>query len=350
VCPAHPGHRMGDLSLEDPMAPGRREGCSECSFLPPSPSTPAQTHAGSDSVFSFVSSHVSSDQQWLRHHGELAVGSGCMRSEQYCLAMHTDFGPLDQDKTTNQDYALAWKQHAISMRDPPSLIIAIADGVTSSFLSELASALVCSVAVRTLAEHVDDESVTPQRRIENAVTAAASAVSATVAELGRNPSGTCPPGIYPITWRYMLQYGRLFQTTLTLAWFDGHWLRVGVVGDGGMLWWDDRVSRICVEAQCDLATQEVHALGPAVEQPVVLDRYVDREMTRPFTCALFTDGVGRGIGASHALLLDELSSPESESADNPAERFIQRAIAGGGVEFSDNLTLAVLRVVKCFNA
>ena len=62
---------------------------------------------------------------WLAERGELLVGSGTAVSPRpysgesghhvpmvgvrgFSVSIHSDFGPVDQDKTTNQDYALAW--------------------------------------------------------------------------------------------------------------------------------------------------------------------------------------------------------------------------------------------------
>ena len=42
-------------------------------------------------------------------HGKLIVGSGCFRAGRLSASIHSDFGPADQDKPTNQDYTLAWR-------------------------------------------------------------------------------------------------------------------------------------------------------------------------------------------------------------------------------------------------
>ena len=88
----------------------------------------------------------------------------------------------------------------------------------------------------------------------------------------------------------MLRRGLLLQTTLTLAWLDGCMLRAAVIGDGGLLWRTEEPVRMCVEAQCDLTTEQVHALGPAGEEPVILDCYVERELSPPFGPPQKVDG------------------------------------------------------------
>ena len=48
---------------------------------------------------------IRENQSWLADRGETIVGSGCFRSERLSGSIHTDFGPEEQDKDTNQDYA-----------------------------------------------------------------------------------------------------------------------------------------------------------------------------------------------------------------------------------------------------
>ena len=55
-------------------------------------------------------------------------------------------------------------------------------------------------------------------------------------ELARDPEASCPEGQFLSTWKYILKKGGLFQTTLTLAWLDGDYFRIAMVGDGGALW------------------------------------------------------------------------------------------------------------------
>ena len=56
-------------------------------------------------------------QAWLAERGETIVGSGCFRSGQFSGSVHTDFGPEDQDKDANQDYAVAWLPRDERLRD-----------------------------------------------------------------------------------------------------------------------------------------------------------------------------------------------------------------------------------------
>ena len=93
----------------------------------------------------------------------MIVGSGCFRcGPAFRLSIHSDFGPADQDKATNQDYALAWRPAATGDRRRLRFVLALSDGLTNSFRSECASALACWVAVRALIEAAD--AAAPKRR------------------------------------------------------------------------------------------------------------------------------------------------------------------------------------------
>ncbi len=62
-----------------------------------------------------------------------------------------------------------------------------------------------------------------------------------------------------------------------------------------------------------------------------------------FLCALFTDGVGRGIGKNPLTLLDELDGRHAAGEENAAQWFIERVVRERPKEFDDNVTLAVIR-------
>jgi hypothetical protein len=91
-------------------------------------------------------------QAWLAERGETIVGSGSFHAGRMSGSVHTDFGPKDQDKTANQDYVLAWRPRTAQGRKSPRFVLAMADGLTTSFRSECASALACWVGLRALVE------------------------------------------------------------------------------------------------------------------------------------------------------------------------------------------------------
>lgn len=290
---------------------------------------------------------IHGSQTWLAERGETIIGSGSFCSDQLSGAIHTDFGPEDQDKDDNQDYAIAWLPQDEKTRDRFRLVVALADGLTASFRSEWAAALVCSVAMRALAE--GDPSLSPTDLARHAFNEAGQNLGRLADDLARDPEASCPPGQFVSTWKYILRKGVLFQTTLTLAWLDRHFLRVAMVGDGGCVWRNYRspadgpptFDRVL--AKCDLDRHTVCALGPADRTVREFDCWHEEKITGPFLCALHTDGVGRGLGLNPVALLDELVQLESPDEENAAREFIERAIRDRPRSFDDNLTLAIIR-------
>jgi hypothetical protein len=290
---------------------------------------------------------IRGSQAWLAERGETIVGSGYFCSAQLSGSIHTDFGPEDQDKDANQDYALAWLPHDEETRKRFRFGLALGDGLTASFRSEWASALVCSVALRALAE--GDPDLAPRELARWAFDEAGRSLGRLADDLTRDAVASCPPGQFLSTWKYILRKGALFQSTLTLAWLDGHFLRVAMVGDGGGVWrsyrapGDGQPPADCVLAECDLDRHTVCALGPADRNVREFDCWHEQEIGGPFLCALHTDGVGRGLGRNPAALLDELEKLESRGEENTSRLFIERAVQERPRSFDDNLTLAVIR-------
>lgn len=285
-------------------------------------------------------------QAWLAKRGEVLVGSGSFRSEQLSGAVHSDFGPADQDKGTNQDYALAWWPAANGDRRRLRFVLALSDGLTNSFRSECASALACWVSMRTLIE--TGRAAEPKELARIAFNEAGLTIGRLADELARNPEASCPEYQFLSTWKYILKKGGLFQTTLTLAWLDGDHFRIAMVGDGGALWRgcdrsDSRQSTDRILAACNLDSHQVHALGPVDRCVREFDCWHEEKLNGPFLCALSTDGIGRGLGTRPLKLLDELESLHAAGAENPAQRFIENAIQQRPKDFDDNLTLAIIR-------
>jgi hypothetical protein len=290
---------------------------------------------------------IRGNQGWLAERGDMIVGSGCFRLGQLSGSVHSDFGPEDQDKDANQDYALAWLPHDEKTRRRFRLILALGDGLTTSFRSEWASALACSVAVRALAE--GDPGLQPRDLARFAFDEAGGSLGRLADELAREPETSCPPGQFVSTWKYILRKGALFQNTLTLAWLDQHFLRIAMLGDGGGVWRsyrappDGQPPNDRVLAQCDLDQHQVCALGPADRTVRELDCWREVELNGPFLCALHTDGVGRGLGVNPMALLDDLDELQTAGVENAARRFIEQAVEDRPQDFGDNLTLAVIR-------
>ncbi len=286
-------------------------------------------------------------QAWLAERGEILVGSGAFRSGRLSAAVHSDFGPTQQDKAANQDYVLAWRSASDDSASHPRLVLALADGLTTSYRSECASALACWIAVRGVVEAV--RTIDPQGLARFAFDRAGHTIGRLADEWAREPEASCPTGQFLSTWKYILAKGRLLQTTLTLAWLDHDKFCLAMVGDGGALWRDYRgpgrirTAADRVLAACDLENQQVFAVGPADREAYEFDCWHEESLNGPFLCALSTDGIGRSQGAIPATLLDELEAISASGVENPARQFIDQAIRDRSEDFDDNLTLAVVR-------
>jgi hypothetical protein len=290
---------------------------------------------------------IRESQAWLAERGETIVGSGCFRSGTLSGSVHSDFGPEDQDKEANQDYALAWLPHDEETRRRFRLVLAMGDGLTASYRSEWASALVCSVALRALVE--SDPNLSPRDQAKRAFDEAGWSLGQLADELARDPEASCPPGQFLSTWKYILRKGVFFQSTLTLAWLDESFFRVAMVGDSGAVWRnyrapsDSQQGEDRVLAECDLNRHQVCALGPADREVREFDCWREERLNGPFLCAIHTDGVGRGLQGNSTALLDQLEEFRAAGVENEAGRFIERAVEERPQKFDDNLTLAVIR-------
>lgn len=89
-------------------------------------------------------------EECLSARGTVCAGSGCLSWSTGKLTMHTDYGRADQDKDTNQDFALAW----VAADDQDGSVrwaIALADGVTSSWYAEYGAEIACWTALAAVA-------------------------------------------------------------------------------------------------------------------------------------------------------------------------------------------------------
>jgi serine/threonine protein phosphatase PrpC len=282
----------------------------------------------------------------LSRRGAIVIGSGHFSLGRLSGSVHTDYGPLGQDKgPNNQDYSLVWLPRAANTESRLRLVVALADGLTSSFRSEWASSLACWAAVRAVIEnHSVDH---PKQLAKLAFDAAGLAIGRLADVLARDPQASCPPDQYLSTWRYILHRGLLLQTTLIVAWLEGDCLRMAMVGDGGSLLREyDPISRPTsdhVLAQCDLETEQVHALGPASRCLQDFDCWIEHAAKPPFLWVLHTDGLGRGLANEFDAMLDDLGSRCVAETQNLARHYIEEVMAQRPADFADNLTLAVIR-------
>lgn len=294
-------------------------------------------------MFQGLDEVVRKSQTWLEQRGKSLVGSGCFRCGPLFGSLHTDLGPPTGDKSsTNQDFALAWVPADASGH--LRLVLALADGLSSSFRSEKAAELACWVALRSL---VQESPVRQSRDLaQSAFNAAGLAISRITTGLIADPSRSHPKDEirFRSTWKYILENGRLLETTLLLAWLDQNCFYMAMVGDGGGVWRELRVSGNSDDflAKCDPSTHDVNALGPHCPSVTEFDCWCQQDISQPFYCALYTDGIGRGVNSCPSDLLDELQRFQATDVGNPAEEYIKHVIDQAPQAFPDNLTISIV--------
>jgi hypothetical protein len=274
----------------------------------------------------------------LRRHGSVIAGTGAFNWKDGMLAIHTDFGPAGQDKEENQDFVLAWTPD-----DDKSTIdwaVAMADGVTSSFLSGDGARIACSAGLTALI--TDEESRNWRERARRAMNAAGTALGEVADEILIDPDRFRPAEEFDSTWRYLLREGRFLQTTLSLVWSEGRRLNVAIVGDGGVIT-DGYGSELTeVTELIDEATNRVHALGPNNRIVSEFDFADSIELLGTGVVAIFTDGIGRGITQCPAELFEVIRNEQQSSDGQMARRIVQELMTRRPMDFEDNLTLALV--------
>ncbi len=281
---------------------------------------------------------LDSDRLALRTLGLLAEGTGVADTGVTRIELACEFGPANHGKAAvNQDFAIAW--HAHELGRGPDWAIAVADGLTSSFWSERAAALACLAGVRSLTSGI---SVAAETRAKSAFAAASDAIADYADALRDDPGSTHPKGEVPFvsTWKYMLGKGTLLRTTLALAWFEGGRFSLASVGDAGVIWREEGEEAIL--AACDLETENVYALGSLRDDLPDWDAWTQKTPRSAFQVALFTDGIGRGLGADPTSLWREVGRAGGPDGRNRAAEFLDRACRDRPLDYADNLTLALI--------
>lgn len=274
----------------------------------------------------------------LTSRGSVIAGTGAFSWKDGMLAIHTDFGPASQDKEENQDFVLAWTPD-----DDKSTVdwaVAMADGVTSSYLSGEGARVACSAGLTALI--TDEDSQDWRRRARRAVDAAGIAIGEFADEILTDPDRFRPAEEFDSTWRYLLREGRFLQTTLSLVWSESRRLNIAIVGDGGVIT-DGYGSELTeVTELMDEVTNRVHALGPNNRIVAEFDFADSLALQGTGVVAMFTDGIGRGITQCPAELFEVLRSEQSVSDGLMARRIVQELMNRRPLDFEDNLTLALV--------
>ena len=217
----------------------------------------------------------------------------------------------------------------------------MADGVTASFQAELGAELACRASLARLLGHNGEADA----KARDAANAAGDAIGRVVDVITQNPEQYQPEGLFASTWKYMLREGLLLQTTLTLAWLEQDKCHLAIVGDGGaaVQFRDGRQRDRLVLAAPNTETSRVHAIGPGNRHVDDFDVWETLAANELSLLAIYTDGVGLGIGPDASLLFDQLEERRDISQEpNVAERLIQEWIRTRAGDFDDNLSLAIV--------
>lgn len=151
----------------------------------------------------------------------------------------TSCGARDSEKTRNED-AVRWI--FLKTEAGPVLLLALADGVTSSSCGHWASRVACAAALKAmhgpaLEAYGQKGEVAKTEQLSSVIEAGLAGADASLAELlGRlraEPERywSLDEEPYLATWRYVLERSQVFQTTLCLAIVDASGVIIGTIGD-----------------------------------------------------------------------------------------------------------------------
>lgn len=274
----------------------------------------------------------------LSERGNLRVASGTLPWSGGLLAIHSDFGPPEQDKDANQDYVTAWSPGELKREDGAAWVVAMADGVTSSYFAEIGAEVACRVG---LARIVSGKGHAHEKARE-AMNAAGDAIGLLADAIEGDADEYRPEGEFSSSWRYTLREGLLLQTTLTLAWLEGDEFNLAVVGDGGAAIRRNG-ERGEILADVNEETNRVHALGPRNRHVSEMDHWEQIAGDHLALVALYTDGIGRVLGVDAEDLLDQIEAARRTcDGRNTSESIIHELMRIHNTELEDNLTLAVV--------
>lgn len=274
----------------------------------------------------------------LKRPGSVITGTGAFNLKNGMLAVHTDFGPAGQDKDENQDFVLAWKPDGD--KSTIDWAVAMADGVTSSYLSGEGARIACFAGLAALI--TDEKPQNWEERARRAMDAAGTAIGEFAEEILTDPDQFRPAEEFDSTWQYLLREGRFLQTTLSLVWSESGRLNVAIVGDGGVIT-DGYGSELSeVTELMDEATNRVHALGPNNQVVLEFDFADSLELSGAGVVAMFTDGIGRGITQCPAELFEIHRHEQPINDDQMAQRIVQELMSRRPFDFEDNLSLALV--------
>lgn len=282
---------------------------------------------------------INASRQILVSCGMVFENSASFRTSQQSVSIHTCLGPQQSGKSVNEDAALA---ACFEDGFPIKWACALADGVSSSLLSEVGSQVATWKALASLVE--DRRWTTPKSRALRAVHAAQSAICQLAVALKEDlvELKYKPTYLPAAAYRHIVNRQTCFQTTLCLVWCDGKSIYIASVGDSGALQSTDAQS--CIKLFFpDLEVSHVNAISPAIDK-VKLDQWQKISAANTLL-AVFTDGVAKGLTEQHGNQLPPAFSLQKAFSRGNAEDCLIELVASTSEEAADNMTLLITRPV-----
>lgn len=275
--------------------------------------------------------------------GRVRVMSGSISGRGGTLYGHSNFGPRDLDKDRNEDFVLLWAPSPGAPRSSPDWAVAVADGVTSSYRSDLASELACWSSLASVVRSTAKEM--PSDTGLNAIHSAAASLRAAGRMFGSHAAQWRPADEFASAWAYRLASGVFLQTTLTVAWCrrdDVHLVRVG---DGGATLLEPTEpgspGRVQSLFDVDTETHAVQAIGPVVSGCILPSDQLSLSLPHGSVLAIYTDGVGRHVQQQPLALFERFEKVCGHHSDTEkmAGSVIQQLLASDAESLQDNLSL-----------
>lgn len=298
---------------------------------------------GSQSIDRSIRRISRRDRRLLHRAGRVRVMSGSLSGRNGTLYGHSDFGPRDLDKDCNEDFVLLWAPSPGAVQSSLEWTVAIADGVTSSYRSDLAAELACWASLASVVRSSVTEQ--PADTDRNAIRSAAAALRAAGRMFHSNPADWRPADEFATAWAYRLASGVFLQTTLTLAWCRRDEVHLVRVGDGGAMLLEPSGTgsprRVQTLFDVDTETHSVQALGPVVSGGIVPGDQQSLRVPPDSVLAIYTDGVGRHVQQQPLDLFERFEKVRGHHADaeGVAGSVIQQLLATDAETLQDNLSL-----------
>jgi hypothetical protein len=273
------------------------------------------------SLTEILTDTIAADSEALIEQGTVLDTSGSLEAGKSVLSVASDHG----NKETNRDFFLAFVPNNDS---DIKWAVAIADGVSASFESKLGSRLACYASVAALVRAEGQSHRSPILEC-----------AGTFRAIGARILGDallCRPNQVPEShWTRFVQAGRLFQTTLMIAWQVGDRIFLDGVGDGGFVCDFDRG---CVPMMyLPSSSGPVTCLG-------AMSNVVDPQYRHQFTLVnqlyLFTDGVTGSIERDCSQGISLMRRCVDRDRSMAASDLLRLSVRSGASD--DNQTLAVI--------